>query len=146
VSSPAHLVRRFAGSLSRAEPRADDIAWARAALSGREWELWQAMPVQDRRHSVAVARRFEALRPGAGRAELAGALLHDVGKQQSGLGTFGRVLATLVGPRTGRFRSYHDHEPLGAAMLAAAGSDHATVELVLGRGPGAAALRAADDV
>ena len=39
------------------------------------------------------------------RDEMAAALLHDVGKVECGLGTFGRVAATVVGPRTQRFRS-----------------------------------------
>ena len=141
-----HLARRWAGSLSTKEPRADDLAWARSFLADGEWDAWQAMTVQDRRHSLVVARRFVSLRPGASTSEVAGALLHDVGKQQSHLGTFGRVVATLVGRRGERFRAYHDHEALGAAMLAVLGSDPATVELVLGRGPAADALRRADDI
>ena len=76
---------------------------------------------------------------------MAGALLHDVGKVQSGLGTWGRVAATVVGPRTRRFRQYHDHEQIGANMAAQAGSDPATVALIRGDGPAAADLRAADD-
>jgi hypothetical protein len=104
------------------------------------------MAAQDRRHSVEVARRFLVRRPTATPAEMAGALLHDVGKQVAGLGTFARVVATVVGPRTERFHQYHDHEALGAAMLADAGSDPVTIELVHGRGSAAADLRAADDV
>ena len=56
--------------------------------------------------------------PTATRAEMAGALLHDVGKIEAGLGTFGRVAATVVGPRTRRFRLYHDHEAIGAGLAA----------------------------
>jgi hypothetical protein len=93
------------------------------------------MSNQDRRHTVAVARRFALIRPDATRAELAGALLHDVGKIECGLGTFGRVAATLIGPRGRRFRSYHDHEAIGARLAAAAGSDPASVELIAGDGP-----------
>jgi len=141
-----HLVRRFLGSLSRAEPSEAQIVWARGWLTDAEWVCWQSMPVQDRRHSLEVARRFVDVRPAASRAEMAAALLHDVGKQQSGLGTLARVAATVVGPRTPRFRQYHDHEALGAAMLAASGSDSVTVELVLGRGAAADALRVADDL
>lgn len=141
-----HLVRRFLGSLSRAEPSEAHTAWARGWLTDAEWECWQSMQVQDRRHSLEVARRFVDVRPAASRAEMAAALLHDVGKQQSRLGTLARVTATVVGPRTRRFRQYHDHEALGAAMLASAGSDRVTVELVLGRGAAADALRAADDL
>ncbi|MFM7685598.1 MAG: hypothetical protein ACKPDI_06700 [Actinomycetota bacterium] len=146
MSAAMHLVRRFVGSLGSAEPSAADLELVRVHLAPGELRCWQAMPVQDRRHSVLVARRFLERRPTAERAEVAGALLHDVGKQQARLGTFMRVLATVVGPRTARFRMYHDHETLGAAMLAQAGSDPATVELVLGSGPAAAALRDADEV
>ncbi len=55
-------------------------------------------------------------------------------------------MATVVGPRTRRFRLYHDHEALGARLAAAAGADVVTVALIEGRGPGAADLRVADDV
>jgi hypothetical protein len=142
----AHLVTRFVTSLSPIRPDHDDVAWAGGFLSVRERALWEQMSAPDRRHSIVVARRFVARRPGATRAEVAGALLHDVGKLEAGLGTFGRVAATVVGPRTVRFRRYHDHEALGAALAAAAGADPVTVALVAGEGPAAAALRAADDV
>ena len=64
------------------------------------------------------------------RDEMAGALLHDIGKLDSDLGTAGRVVATVVGPRTARFRRYHDHERIGADMLKVAGSSPVTVDLV----------------
>ena len=70
--------------------------------------------------------------------------LHDVGKIECGLGTFGRVVATLVGPRTAAFTAYHDHEDIGAAMAKAVGSDPATVELIAQRGPAFDALEASD--
>lgn len=146
MSGVGHLARRFLGSLSNAEPSEVDVQWVRSVLSEGEWGLWAAMPVQDRRHSIEVARRFAASVPAATTADLAGALLHDVGKQVAALGTLGRVVATIVGPRTRRFREYHDHEALGAGLLAEAGSAPETVELVLGRGDRVAALRAADDV
>lgn len=143
---PAHLVRRFFGSLSTAEPTEADLAWARSQLMPQEFDHWRAMTVQDRRHSIIVAHRFAQAAPATGRAALAGALLHDVGKQAARLGTFGRVAATLLGPRTDRLRRYHDHEALGAALLARTGSEPGTVDLVAGRGPWVDALRAADDV
>lgn len=146
MSGVAHLARRFATSLSRREPAAGDTEWGVSNLLPAEAELWQRMAVQDRRHSLLVARRFVRARPDADRAEVAGALLHDVGKVDCGLGTFARVVATIVGPRTAAFRRYHDHERLGAELLVAAGSDVRTVEMVQGRGPAAAALRAADDI
>jgi putative nucleotidyltransferase with HDIG domain len=104
------------------------------------------MSVADQRHAIEVARRFAAAAPDASAAEVAGALLHDIGKLEAQLGTIGRVVATIAGPRTGRFRSYHDHEAIGAQMLVEAGSDPVTVELVQGRGRSTAALRAADHV
>lgn len=142
-----HLARRFATSLSRCPPTADDEAWIATHLAAGESALWASMPVADRRHSTEVARRLVAARPGATRDEVAAALLHDVGKVRSGLGTFGRVLATVVGPRTRRFRQYHEHEAIGAELAADAGSSPLTVALVGGAGPAdaAAALQAADD-
>ena len=140
-----HLGRRFAGSLSRREPDVADTSWVDSQLLEAESQLWHRMSAADRRHSIAVARRFQALGPWS-RDELAGALLHDVGKVNAGLGTMARVAATIVGPRTARFRRYHDHERIGAALLAVAGSPHVTIELVLGRGRAASALTDADNI
>ena len=146
MASPAHLVRRFVGSLSRRPPSAADEGWARGWLADGELALWQQMAVADRRHAVLVARRFVDRRPAATRAEMAGALLHDIGKIDAGLGTLARVVATVVGPRTDRFRRYHDHEHIGAELLEAADSDPVTVALVRGSGDAFADLRAADDI
>jgi hypothetical protein len=141
----AHLARRFVTSLSRRPLPGTDVDWAHESLTAAERELWDSMPQADRRHSIEVARRFHDRRRGATRAELAGALLHDVGKTAAGLGTFARVVATVVGPRTKRLRDYHDHEAIGAAMAAAAGSDAETIALVRGGGAAADDLQAADD-
>jgi len=141
-----HLGRRFVTSVSPRPPSADDEAWAERWLLDAEVDLWRRMPTPDRRHAIEVGRRFAARRPEATRAEMAGALLHDVGKLDSGLGTLARVAATLVGPRTARFRAYHDHEAIGARLAESAGSERVTVELIEGRGPAAADLRAADDL
>ena len=141
-----HLVRRFVTSLSSREPNVADAAWVDSQLLETERELWHRMPVSDRRHSIAVARRFESLGDSWTRDEMAGVLLHDVGKAAAGLGTFARVVATIAGPRTARFRRYHDHERLGADMLAAAGSSAVTVDLMRGRGRAAAALIEADNI
>lgn len=141
-----HLVRRFLGSLAPGDVRPPDRAWAEGQLTAREGELWRSMGRADRRHSVAVARRIEvALGPEATRPVLAAALLHDVGKVASGLGTYGRVVATLSGAAAGRDMAeawsqtrgitrriglYLRHEELGADMLALADSDPLTVALV----------------
>lgn len=80
------------------------------------------------------------------REEVAGALLHDIGKLDAGLGTMARVVATIVGPRTSRLRRYHDHEQIGAELLANAGSPAVTIELVRGHGRAASALAEADNI
>ncbi|HEY5662581.1 MAG TPA: hypothetical protein VIS05_00955 [Ilumatobacter sp.] len=143
-TKPHHLAARFFGSLSSRPPEPADDAWADSQLLAGERVLWHRMSNQDRRHSLKVARRFLAARPRASRAEVAGALLHDVGKLECGLGTWGRVAASLVGRRTDRFRRYHDHERIGAELAAAHGSEPATVELIDERGPAYATLRGCD--
>jgi hypothetical protein len=158
-SDAGHLARRFIGSLSRRAPDDTEDRWAESHLLAHEVDLWRRMSNADRRHAIMVARRFVAIRTAElepscdeppchepPRDEMAAALLHDVGKIDSGLGTFGRVAATVVGPRTRRFRSYHDHERLGADWLAAGGSTVLTVELVRRHGPAADALSQADDI
>lgn len=140
----AHLIARFVTSLGSRAPSAADEVWVDRHLLLPERRLWIGLSNQDRRHSIKVARRFVERRPDATRAEIAGALLHDIGKVQCGLGTYARVVATLVGPRTERFRVYLDHEAVGAELLSAAGSPPETVELVSGRGPAFEDLRASD--
>jgi len=122
--------------------------WVHSVLSQDESALWNNMMVQDRRHSVMVGRRFVKYRPTATQSEIAGALLHDVGKSVARLGTVGRVIATLVGPRTNRFRQYHDHEQIGATMLRSIGSDELTISMVEGSCVGELrqALNKADDI
>ena len=146
MSAVGHLARRFVLSLSRTEPVAADVEWVLGQLLPREAELWQRMMLQDRRHSLLVARRFVARRPEATRDEIAGALLHDIGKVDCTMGSVARVVATIVGPRGDRFRRYHDHERIGVELLRSAGSSDVTIELTQGRGDAAAALADADDV
>lgn len=144
LTQPHHLALRLAGSLSGRPPEVADEVWAETHLLAGEVALWRRMSNQDRRHSAKVARRFVEARPGASRAEIAGALLHDVGKIECGLGTWGRVVASVVGPRTDRFRRYHDHERLGSLLAEEAGSDAATVELIGERGPAYDTLQRCD--
>lgn len=141
---PHHLALRFVTSLSPRPPSVTEEVWAESNLLPGEVALWRQMSNQDRRHSAKVARRFIAARPEATRAEIAGALLHDVGKIECGLGTWGRVIASVVGGRTERFRRYHDHERIGSMMAARAGSDPVTVELIDELGPAYPTLRSCD--
>jgi hypothetical protein len=138
-----HLVRRFAGSLRPGRPRLRDEEWARSHLLPGEQRLWEQMWNPDRRHAVLVARRVQrALGHEATRPVIAAALLHDVGKVQSGLHTYGRVVATLSAAVAGhqtasawaatrgftrRVGLYVDHPELGAQMLELAGADPLTV-------------------
>jgi hypothetical protein len=144
AAEPWHLVARFFTSLSARPPSVRAELWADEHLLPSERELWVQLSNQDRRHSVGVARKFAEVRPAVTKAEIAGALLHDVGKIECHLGTFRRVVATVVGPRTTNFRAYHDHEEIGARLAAAAGSHPATVELIAGRGPAFADLESVD--
>lgn len=166
MSGVGHLVKRFFGSLSPRPVSAEDLDWVAEHLLPGEAELWDRMGRADRRHSVAVARRaVTALEPEqATRPVVAAALLHDVGKVESGLGTYGRVMATLSAKVAGRDMAeawsqtrgmtrriglYLRHEELGADLLALADSDPRTVALVRGwsapTDPVAEALKTADD-
>lgn len=143
MSGATHLVRRFFGSLVPLSPRAADEAWVGETLLPGERALWIRMSRADRRHAAGVARRVErALGAEATRPVLAAALLHDVGKVAAGLGTYGRVVATLAGRAAGRDTAeawsrrggftrrvglYLRHAELGGDMLAMADSDRLTV-------------------
>ena len=146
-----HLVVRFTRSLSPAAPSVAGEAWARNWLTPAERELWARQSNADRRHAIEVAHEVAALlgdADGAGVAieVLAAALLHDVGKVEAGLGTFGRVTATLAALAVGRervatwdreegavgawrARAGRDvsHDRRGARLLAGAGSDRFVV-------------------
>ena len=139
-----HLAGRFFGSLRPGGPKAADATWAESQLLDTEVPLWRRMSGADRRHAAGVARRVEiALGDEATRPVLAAALLHDVGKIESNLGTYGRVIATVSGaairrdPETikawtrtrGFTRSvglYLQHPKLGGDLLGMAGSDPLT--------------------
>lgn len=159
--SPGHLARRFVGSLRPGGPPAAADQWARGWLLTSEAALWAQLSGPDRRHAVGVARQVTAQLGEPPRPVVAAALLHDVGKLVSGLGTFRRVAATFLGLVAGRDRvggrmgDYLRHPRHGARLLTEAGSDPLTVawaaehHLPQGRWSVdptvAAALHAADD-
>jgi len=136
------LARRFFGSLRPGGPSAADDEWAESKLLASEVALWRRMSGADRRHAVGVAREVErSLGVEATRPVLAAALLHDVGKIESGLGVYGRVVATLSGLMAGRDTAkewtrsrgftrraglYLLHPDLGGDLLGMAGSDPLT--------------------
>jgi hypothetical protein len=140
-----HLVKRALTSALPLGPSRADDAWARARLNPSEQDLWGRMSGPDRRHAAGVARRVEsALGDEAPPAVAAAALLHDVGKIESGFGTYRRVVATLSGlvvrhdpdvigawirttGFTRRVGLYLQHDRLGGDLLALADSDPLTV-------------------
>jgi hypothetical protein len=142
-----HLIKRAFGSFSQSPPNPIEIAKAQDVLNQAEFKTWTEMQNRDQRHSIAVLDRFDELAPTALQTERAAALLHDVGKNVSGLGFIARVVATLVGPRGKRLTDYHNHEALGAELLIAI-SDPRTVDLVRGAANDEASrlLRVADDI
>lgn len=114
-------------------------------LSPAEVELFDALEIQDQRHSLDVF--FDLQAAGIADADLlAAALLHDVGKANVGLGTLHRTLIVLlraispglvdaVASPNKRSRRYpfwihRRHGEVGAHMLAQAGARHRVVELV----------------
>lgn len=143
MATASHLVRRFFGSLRPGGPGTDAEAWVATQLLPGELALWHRMSGPDRRHAVGVAERMErALGHEATRPVLAAALLHDVGKIESGLGTYGRVVATVSATVAGhdmaatwrkqrgvarRVGLYLHHDQLGGDLLELAGSDPLTV-------------------
>jgi hypothetical protein len=143
---PVHRARRFVGSLVGGPPPPEDSEWAARWLSERERTAFDRMSGNDRRHSIGVARAVAAHLDRVGLDEddaaarwiVAAALLHDVGKSVPGLGTYGRVVATLSGwvgghdmaaswadtrGFTRKVGLYLQYPELGADVLRMAGSD-----------------------
>jgi hypothetical protein len=153
MTSPLHLAKRFFGALSRSPIGESQIELVQATLLDSEFALWSAMMPMDKKHSIKVMSRFMQIYPQATATQVRASLLHDVGKLESNLSVFERVLATIVGERGSRFAKYHAHEKIGAQMLRQAGSDEETWQLVAGEVSASpqlrtvlAALRQADEI
>ena len=153
MTSPLHLAKRFFGALGRAPIGESQIELVQTTLLDSEFALWSAMMPMDKKHSIKVMSRFMQIYPQATAAQVRASLLHDVGKLESNLSVFARVLATIVGERGSRFAKYHAHEKIGAQMLRQAGSDEETWQLVAGEVSDSpqlrtvlAALRQADEI
>lgn len=136
-----HLFKRFVGSISPEPLCESEQAWVREVLAIQELDLWRSQEIVDQRHSYDIARRFIVLRAQASRDEIAGALLHDIGKIEAGLGTVARVFATVLPIPTRRFRAYRNHQNRGAQLLKLIGCNETTIALVAGN-PDSDALRA----
>ncbi len=137
-----HLIQRFFGSVLARAVVTEDETWAAHYLNEPELALWRALGRTDKVESIDVARRFIS-NPVVADAQLsnneelvAAALLHDIGKKDSQLGTSSRVLATVIGrfagpKRSGRWvkcrglkrriGSYLHHAEIGADLIRASG-------------------------
>ena len=153
MTSAVHLAKRFFGALGRAPIGESQIEFVQTTLLDSEFALWSAMMSIDKKHSIKVMSRFMQIYPQATATQVRASLLHDVGKLESNLSVFARVLATIVGERGSRFAKYHAHEKIGAQMLRQAGSDEETWQLVAGEVSDSpqlqtvlAALRQADEI
>jgi putative nucleotidyltransferase with HDIG domain len=102
----AHLSGRFFRALSPAAPNADDLAWVATVLTPDGFALFRRQPNHDQRHAIGVARDVQARLADTPDADdprwVSAALLHDIGKLDSHLGVYGRVVATVSGAVAGR--------------------------------------------
>lgn len=156
-----HLAGRFVGSLLPHGPEPAGERWAGDHLLARERDLWSRLSGADRRHAVGVARRAVAELGGPDatapvrREVVAAALLHDVGKAEARIGTWGRAGVTVAAMAIGREQLvawsgaavpaepgsgpagcrawrrriglYLGHDRVGADLLTKAGSDPLTI-------------------
>lgn len=158
---PIHRARRFMRSLVAAAPSEADSQWVKRYLNEAELRAFARLAPGDRSHSIGVAKKVAAnldrLGSQTGRTDstgtdstgtdspggdsdwvVAAALLHDIGKSVPGLGTYGRVVATLCGAVVGdemadhwieksgmtrRIGLYLRYPELGVPILELAGSD-----------------------
>ncbi|CAN5547851.1 HD domain-containing protein [soil metagenome] len=147
---PVHRMQRFFRSVFSTAPSDADAAWASQFMSETEQRVFDRMPPVDRSHSIAVTKAVAdhldrldlSVEDPDARWILAAALLHDVGKSVAGLGTYGRVVATLSeafggadmasvwADKRGMTRKvglYLQYPTLGADLLAIAGADERVI-------------------
>lgn len=102
----AHLSGRFVRALWPGSPRPDDVEWVESVLTERGFVIFRRQPKHDQRHAIAVAREVQARLAGTPYADdprwISAALLHDIGKLDSRLGIYGRVVATVSSAAVGR--------------------------------------------
>jgi len=127
----AHLARRFLGSLRARRPLPADQSLVAELLSSAEGEVFWSQPVPDLVHALRSAHIVLNASPGNSRLARA-ALLHDIGKRHSGIGTVQRSIATglsmLKIPTRGRMLRYLDHAEIGADELDDLGCEDLVVQ------------------
>lgn len=157
-----HRVTQFVSHIT-ASVRPEEAELAHRLLPPPAWELFEAMPVADRRHGLDVVARLLD----AGRDDpdlLVAALLHDAGKGH-GLRLWHRVAGVLmeaVAPpwlqalaarhpdSRNPWYLYVHHAELSAAAAERAGASHRSASFIRGNAdsadaPLARALQAADE-
>ena len=150
-----YRVRQFVEALMASASELDDAEQAevRAYLPDTAWQLFQAMPRSDQRHSLRVLRSLQS----AGYTDLAitqAALLHDCAKQVGGVRIWHRVAVVLLKafwpgllarwtdaeptPASWRhpFWTQLNHPARGAELAQAAGCDPLAVALIHSHHPG----------
>lgn len=99
-------------------------------LNPSEREIFLAQDSRDQRHGFNAGSFVASLLP-ADPAAIKAAALHDIGKRHANLGALGRSVASILIklglPLTRRMSMYRDHGDIGAADLAAIGSDDIVV-------------------
>ena len=125
-------------SAHRAAIREADQEEALSHLDPALGELFLRMAARDQVHALRVLRRLGDAEPLLRQA----ALLHDVGKIETPMGTMGRSMVVLAGatgttglltrvPGIGpRVQRYLDHPRIGAELLRHAGADGPLVQIV----------------
>ncbi|HTN99844.1 MAG TPA: HD domain-containing protein [Microthrixaceae bacterium] len=139
---PIHRAGRFFRSLTAGAPSPEATAWAECHLSVGEQRAFARLGPGDRSHSIGVAKAVEANLGDEGDWVITAALLHDIGKSVPGLGTYGRVIATICGALVGqdmadhwaeksgmtrRIGLYLKYPVLGVDILELAGSDERVI-------------------
>lgn len=131
-----HLATRFLGAVTSSPLGPAAQAEVNAVLTEEQAALfWEQDPI-DQRHAYEVAQRVRQ-RLGEDPSATKAALLHDVGKRHSSAGPIARSLATVLDtanlPLPADWRSYRNHEILGAMDLQEIGADLLAVAFARGR-------------
>jgi putative nucleotidyltransferase with HDIG domain len=137
-------VRQFLAALVARDLSASDRAFVARYLTPQQQALFERLAPADQQHAIAVARLLLD-RGWADTALLQAALLHDIGKADSGLNlayrtaivllralwpaAFDRLAARDRGWRRPFYRHRH-HPEHGACLVEAAGADPLVVELI----------------
>lgn len=126
-----HLTGRFFDVVTARPLDGGELDRLRRWLAPGELALFSAQDHADQRHGYECALDVASLLPD--RADLVrAAALHDVGKRHAGLGSIGRVFASLAIrsglPLHGRFAAYAAHGELAARDLAEIGTPQPIID------------------